>query len=225
MRVLLMVLSLVLGSLALAGAAELLAEGRFDQAYEAALAEGDYVLAARAASYYAMYQAEGRREKEAWFQRAREAAERAIAEDPKNPEAYFELARALGRLAQYRGVLESLSLAQAVRENLERALELRPDYASALVALAVWNLELAKKGVGWLYGASTKRVLPLFERALELEPQGIIHRYEYARALLRLGRKEEAKRELRALLTLPPKDARDRYVLEEAQNLLEELGE
>jgi len=208
---------------AAAGAAELLKAGEFKAAYEAAVAEGDWVLAARAASFYAMYQAEGKKEKNAWFSKAEAAAKRAIEEDPENPEAYFELARALGRLAQYRGILESISLASAVKENLDKALKLDPNYASAMVALALWHLELSQKGVGWLYGASSGRVIPLFKKAIELEPDRIIHRYEFARALLRLGKKQEAIEQLVIALSLPPQEARDEYVLEEAKKLLKEL--
>jgi len=213
----------VLFALALAGAGELLAEGKFKAAYESAAQEGNWVLAARAASFYAMYQAEGKRERSEWFARAEAAAKRAIQADPKNPEAYFELARALGRLAQYRGILQSLSLAAGVRDHLKKALALKPDYASALVALALWHLELSQKGVGWLYGADGGKVIPLFERAIELEPDRIVHRYEYARALYRLGKKPKALEQLEVALALPPRDARDAYVLAEAQELLEKL--
>jgi len=207
----------------LAGAAELLAKGQFAAAYTEAERAGDWVTAARAASFYAIYQAKDKRAKEAWFQKAEAAAKRAIQQDPENHEAHFELARALGRLAQYRGILQSLSLAAAVRDHLNQALKLRPDYASAMVALALWHLELSQKGVGWLYGADGGKVIPLFERAIELEPERIIHRYEYARALFRLGKKQEALQQLELALALPPQDARDEYVLEEAQELLEKI--
>ncbi len=223
MRQLLVLLVVSLSALAFAGAAELLAEGEFKAAYEAAIQEGDWVLAARAASFYAMYQATDKKERAAWFSKAEAAAKKAIKEDPENPEAYFELARALGRLAQYRGILQSLSLASAVKENLDKALKLKPDYASALVALALWHLELSQKGVGWLYGASEKKVIPLFEKAIQLEPDRIIHRLEYAKALIRLGKKKEALKQLEVALSLPPRDARDRYVLEEARALYEKL--
>ncbi len=213
----------ILLTLGLAGPAELLAKGEFAAAYESAAKAGDWVLAARAASYYAMYQAKDDRSRSAWFQKAEKAAKRAIQEDPENPEAYFELARALGRLAQYRGILQSLSLAAGVRDNLKKALKLRPDYASAMVALALWHLELSQKGVGWLYGANAGQVIPLFERAIELEPDRIIHRYEYARALYRLGKKREALKQLEVALSLWPQDARDTYVLEEAQAFVEKL--
>ncbi len=214
---------LVLFSLALANPAALLAEGAFKEAYAEALKGEQYVLAARAASFYALYQAKERKEKEAWFSRAEKAAKEAIQKDPNDPEGYFELARALGRLAQYRGILQSLSLASAVRDNLKKALALKPDYAGALVALALWHLELSQKGVGWLYGARIGEVVPLFEKAIRLEPNEIIHRVEYANALIRMGKKKAALAQLQVALSLEPKDARDRYEQERAQRLLDQV--
>jgi tetratricopeptide (TPR) repeat protein len=65
-------------------------------------------LAAKGASFYAMYQAKDE-EKRAWFEKAEKAASQAIAKAPDYPEGYFERARALGRLSQYKGILEALA--------------------------------------------------------------------------------------------------------------------
>ncbi len=210
---------LLLG-LAFADPGALLQAGEFENAYEEALVYEDYVLAARAASFVALYRAKDDRARSTWFSRAEKAARQAIQRDPNNPEAHFELARALGRLAQYRGILQSLSLAAAVRDELKKTLKLKPDHAGALVALALWHLELSQKGVGWLYGADAGQVIPLFEKAIRLEPEAIIHRVEYAKALLRLGKKAEARKQLEVALKLEPKDARDRLEQERARALL-----
>jgi hypothetical protein len=84
---------------------KLIDEGKFQEAYEAGLRLGNaegLILAAKAASYFAGYQAKDN-EKADWFGRAEAAARRAIQADADNAEAYFELARAQGRLSQYRG--------------------------------------------------------------------------------------------------------------------------
>jgi tetratricopeptide (TPR) repeat protein len=95
-------------------------EGRFAEAvaaYERALATNPndaraHYRLARSAVYLAdELPAEAAADKEAWFARAADAAERAVELAPNDPDAHFEVARALGRLAQFRGVLQSLSLA------------------------------------------------------------------------------------------------------------------
>lgn len=197
-------------------------DGRFQAAYAEGIKQGGakaLALAAKAASFYAVYEAKDI-EKGSWFDKAEDAAKKAIQADKDYAEGYFELARAHGRLAQYRGILESLSLATSVRENLEKTLALNDKHAGARVALALWNIELNSKGVGWLYGANNGRVVPLFEEAIKLEPQVIIHKVEYATALERLGKKDEARKQLEAALAIAPKTAADRYDQERARKQL-----
>lgn len=209
-----------------AGAVEkLLDEGKFQEAYEAGLrlgsAEG-LVLAAKAASYYAGYQAKDN-EKADWFGRAEAAARRAIQADSNNAEAYFELARAQGRLSQYRGILESLGLASSIKENLDRTLRLNPRHAGAKVALALWHHSLVSKNVGWLYGANGNQIMPLFNEAIQLEPQTIIHKVELAGVLAAQGKKEDARRQYEAALAIAPATAADRFDQERARRELAAL--
>ncbi|WP_299426852.1 hypothetical protein [uncultured Meiothermus sp.] len=198
---------------------KLVDEGRFQEAYEAGLrlgsAEG-LVLAARAASYFAGYLANDN-EKADWFGRAEAAARRAIQADNGDAEAYFELARAQGRLSQYRGILESLGLAGSIKENLDRTLRLNPRHAGARVALALWHHSLIAKNVGWLYGANSNQIMPLFSEAIRLEPQAIIHKIELAGVLAAQGRKEDARNQYEAALTIAPRTAADRFDLERAR--------
>jgi len=226
MRKLSIFLLALLFSLVWANPAALIDQGEFKAAYEEALAVGSaegYALAAQAASYYAGFKASSDEEKEAWYDKAEKAAKQAIKLDPDYPEGYFELARAHGRLAQFRGIMASLGLASSVRDNLNKTLELKPDHDAAMVALAIWNLELAQKGVGWMYGASTKKVIPLFEKAISINPTAIAHRLEYGSALMRMKKPDAAKVQLQKALELPAKTYADRMNQEKARQLLEEL--
>ncbi|GIW24855.1 hypothetical protein [Meiothermus sp.] len=198
---------------------KLVDEGKFQEAYEAGLrlgsAEG-LTLAAKAASYFAGYLAKDS-EKADWFGRAEAAARRAIQADTDYAEAYFELARAQGRLSQYRGILESLGLAGSIKENLDKTLRLNPRHAGAKVALALWHHSLISKNVGWLYGANGNVILPLFNEAIQLEPQTIIHKVELAGVLAAQGKKEDARKQYEAALAIAPKTAADRFDLERAR--------
>lgn len=203
--------------------------GRFQEAYEAGLKLGTpeaLTLAAKGASFYALYQAKPE-EKRTWFERAEKAASQAIAKAPDYPEGYFERARALGRLAQYKGILEALAqgLAPRIRSDLEKTLKLDPNHAGAMVALALWHFELVQKG--WLVaatqGADGAQVEPLMKKAIALEPEAIIHRVEYAKVLAAWGKKEEARKQLETALALPAKTAADRYDQERARQELAKL--
>ncbi|GEM87120.1 tetratricopeptide repeat protein [Meiothermus granaticius] len=204
---------------------KLIADGKFQEAYEAGIKQANtagWVDAAQAASFYATYQARDN-EKAEWFGKAEAAAKKAIQSDPQSPEAYFELARAQGRLAQYRGILESLGLASSIKDALDKTLKLNPKHAGAKVALALWNQSLVSKGVGWLYGANGNVVIPLFQEAIALEPNTIIHRVEYAGVLAQMGKKDEARAQYQAALAIAPKTAADRYDLERAKRELDAL--
>ncbi len=219
-------------SLALAQASQVAAlvdAGRFQEAYEMGLKLGTpeaLALAAKGASFYAMYQAKDE-EKRVWFEKAEKAASQAIAKAPDYPEGYFERARALGRLSQYKGILEALAegLAPRIKGDLEKALKLKPDHAGAIVALALWHFELVQKG--WLVaatqGADASKVEPLMKKTIELEPEVIIHRVEYARVLAAWGKKAEARKQLEIALSLPAKTAADRYDQERARRELAQL--
>lgn len=217
---------LVLGALGMAQSVaavdKMIEEGKFAEAFAAAQklsgAEA-LILAAEAASHYASYEAKDS-EKPAWYGRAEEAAKKAIAADADNAEAYFELARAQGRLAQYRGILESLGLANSIKENLDKALKFNPKHAGARVALALWHHSLNSKGVGWLYGANTGTAISLFEEAIKLEPTTIIHKVEYAGMLAQQNRKAEATKQLETALSIAAKTAVDRFDLERAKKEL-----
>ncbi len=209
--------------------AALVDAGRFQEAYEAGLKLGTpeaLALAAKGASFFALYQAKPE-EKRTWFERAEKAASQAIAKDPNYAEGYFERARALGRLSQFKGILEALAegLAPRIRSDLEKTLKLDPNHAGAMVALALWHFELVQKGwlVATTQGADGARVEPLMKKAIELEPEGIIHRVEYAKVLAAWGKKEEARKQLEAALALPAKTAADRYDQERARQELARL--
>jgi len=226
MRKLLTLALVFSAALAWANPADLIDRGSYQEAYQEALALGTaegYALAAQAASLYANFKASTDKDKEAWYDKAEKAAKKAIELDPDYTEGYFELARAQGRLAQFRGILSSLGLASSVRDNLNKVLKLNPRHASALVALAIWNLELAQKGVGWLYGASIDNVKPLFEKAIKLEPNEVAHRLEYGQALYRMKQFKEAQAQLEKALELPARTYADKLDQQQAQKLLDEI--
>ncbi|WP_019009923.1 tetratricopeptide repeat protein [Deinococcus aquatilis] len=140
------------------------------------------------------------------FEKAQNYAKQAIKLDPNNAEAYFELARAQGRLAQYVGVFQSLPLAQDMKKNLDQAIKLSPKLAGAYVALGLWNANLDVSGIkglaGRAVGGSKAQITPNFEKAIALEPNVAIHRIEYANALLTQGNKAAAAAQLEKAVTI-----------------------
>jgi tetratricopeptide (TPR) repeat protein len=203
----------------------LIDQGNYLQAYEEALGLADtenLALASRAATFYADYQAPSE-DKNKWYTKAEEAAQEALKLDNKNAVAYSYLAQAQGRLGQYRGILESLGLADAIKNNAEKALELDPDLNEAKITLAIWHSELTARGVGWLYGASESKALELMQSVSQQEADTILYQFEYANILQRLGKPDEARSYYQNVLDLSPQVSVDTYMLEQAKQALEIL--
>jgi tetratricopeptide (TPR) repeat protein len=163
--------------------------------------------------------------KKALFQKAQDYAKQAINLDKNNPDAYFELARAQGRLAQYSGILNSLGLAGDMKKNLDQAIKLRPNMASAYVALGLWHANLVSKGrlATFATGASKNQIAPNFEKAIALEPNAAVHRIEYANALLLQGNKAGAAAQLQKAVTLPADTFWEKRDLDAAKSKLASL--
>ncbi len=193
-------------------------------AFEAAIAvDGDdaraHLLLARAAVYAAAELAEDAdAEREALFARAADMAERAADLAPEDPDAHFEVARALGRLAQYRGVFQSLNLAAQVERALERTLELDPDHAAAWHARGLFHHD-----VPWIAGGRRGSVAPSFERAIAIEPDEITHRLAFAQVLVDRDDAAAAIVQLEVAVGLRAATYLDRQDFEAAQALLAEL--
>ena len=155
-------------------------------------------------------------------------ANQAIKLNPNNANAYFELSRADGRLAQFSGILQSLGLAGDIKTALDKAIALDPKMDEAYVALGLWNAELIAKGfiATRATGADRDQVVPNFEKAIALNPTLIAHRIEYANSLLDLnknGNKALAVAQLQKAVTLTPVTYWDKLDLVTAQEKLNAL--
>ncbi len=197
------------------------ADGRFLEAADSgeALATSDgYTLAAEALAVYAHYEAAD----EEWdkvIERAMRMGEEAVRADSTNPEAHCQYAHAVGRYAQRVGTITALrkGLAGKVRDALEAALEIDPDYPGAHLTLGGWHADVADAGffARRIYGADREDAVYHYERALELVPDSKILLYEYGIRLPKLdedGGRERARAMLEKALGLPVWNAYENYI-------------
>ncbi len=184
----------------------------YEGVYEA---EGDGVALYKLANahVYAARTAEGD-EVVALYDAAVTAAREAVELVPDDLEAHMALVRAWGRLAQYRGVLESLNLATLMKEELDLMLEQDPNHDGALHALALWHLN-----VPWLFGGRSDQTRGLFDQAIAVEPT-VLHHLEYGEALITLGDPAAAQAQFEAALELSAQTAADRFEQARAEKLL-----
>jgi len=214
---------LLLAPVLAASPRQMLESGGLAAAWQAGSASSeldDLIAAAEAANLMAQYQVSGDDKKKIWLERAQAAARRAVNLYPDSAEAYYQLAQAQAEVIRYVGVWGKITLASAIKENLDACLKRDPNHARAHMGLALWHLQLAKRGLGWLYGASTTAVIPLFEQAVELAPNNIEIRKNYGFALIELAKYDAARRQLEQALALPALTVPDRLHQARARQLL-----
>jgi tetratricopeptide (TPR) repeat protein len=208
-------------------------QGEFHKACEAGLAVGvdGYNAANKAAMIYANYLEEDEKHKLELFQAIAARCEELQRAQPKNANAWYIQAYALGRYSQGISVLKALTqgLGGKIKAALETALKLDPKHADAHSALGAYHAEVVDKVgamVGKLtYGASKDVAVKHFESALKLAPDSAIACIEYANALVMLfgkDRMDEAIKLYEKAALATPVDAMERLDVELAKAELED---
>jgi len=80
---------------------------------------------------------------EDWYRRAVELSEEMVAERPGDAKGHYYLAVAKGRNAQFLGGKEKVSMAHEIRASADRAIQLDPRHAEALLTRGIYFYELA----------------------------------------------------------------------------------
>jgi len=139
----------------------------------------------------------------ALFRSGEQYARRAVAANPNDAEAHFQLARAIGRNALTMGARDRVKFAREVRDQALEALRLNPKHSGALHVMGVWNAEvmrlngfsrmIAKNFLGvQIFGeANWDNAQHYLEQAVALDPNRIAHRLDLAAVYV--DRNERAK--------------------------------
>ncbi len=146
------------------------------------------------------------------FAEAVEYARKARALRPDGVEAHEWLAVALGRHALSTGIRQRVRLAEEILAVAMRAVELSPESAVGHHVVGQWHAEVRRvSGIerfiarrflgGKTFGsANLDDALLHLRRAVELEPEELVHRLELARVYLDLDRTGEAQAEFTVIV-------------------------
>jgi len=162
-----------------------------------------------------------------------EIADRAAAQqdaEPKNPNAYYWQAYAIGRYGQGISVAKALAqgLGSKVKNALETTIELAPTHADAHIALGAFHAEVIDKVgklLGRTQGADAATGLKMFSEALKLNPTSAIAMIERANGLVMLEgdkRMKEAEALYADAAACTPLDAMECLDVELARDELED---
>ncbi|OOG50839.1 tetratricopeptide repeat protein [Polaromonas sp. C04] len=207
--------------------------GEFQKAAEAGLKAGGagITVANKATCIYANYLEKKEKTKLDLFMEVAGRAEAQAAAEPKNANAWYWQAYALGRYSQGISVAKALAqgLGGKVKAALEQTIKLQPKHADAHIALGSFHAEVIDK-VGSLiggmtYGAKKDTGLKLFQEALKLNPGSAIAMIEYANGMVMLEgdkKMKEATRLYEQAAASKPLDAMERLDVEMAKAELED---
>lgn len=206
--------------------------GDFQQAVDAGVAAGGPGVnaAVKAQVVYASYLEKIDKAKLQLLEEAAALADERRRAAPKDANAHYLYAFALGRYSQ--GISVAKALAQGfggkIKEALLTALKLNPKHAEAQTAFGAYQAEVIDKvgGIvaGMTYGAKKDSAVAHYEKAVKLFPESPITRIEYGNGLIMLygkGRIADATTLYEQAAALKPADAMERLDVELAKSELE----
>ena len=207
--------------------------GEFGRAVSSGLESGGLGTNAanKAANIYANYLEKSEAKQIRIYEEVSARCEALQKADPKNANAFYSHAYALGRYSQLVGVARALTqgIAGKVKASLDTTLKLQPKNADAHIALGTYHAEIiAKVGSllgGLTYGVSKDKSLEHFQTALKLNPDSAIARVEYANGIVMLigkSRMKDAERLYAEAAACKPVDAMERLDVELAKSEIED---
>jgi tetratricopeptide (TPR) repeat protein len=206
--------------------------GEFQKAFDAGMKLGGagVTVANKAQAIYANYLEKSEKTKLAMFQEIAERAAAQQAEEPKNANAYYWQAYALGRYSQGISVAKALAqgLGSKVKGAFETTIKLAPKHADAHIGLGSFHAEVIDKVGGLLgktQGADKATGLKMFQQALKLNPGSAIARVEYANGLIMLEgdkKMKEAEKLYAEAAECEPADAMEMLDVEMAKEELDD---
>ncbi|MEP7140450.1 MAG: hypothetical protein ABI745_12525 [Caldimonas sp.] len=210
--------------------------GDFQKATEAGLkahaggASGAMTVANKSQAIYATYLEPSEKARLALLLEVAERAEKQAREEPKEANAWYCMAYALGRYSQGISIAKALAqgLGAKVKNALETTIRLSPKHADAHIALGAFHAEVIDKVgslLGRTQGASKDAGLVHFKTAIKLNPTSAIAMIEYANGLVMLEgekRMAEATKLYENAAACEPMDATERLDVECAKAELED---
>jgi len=206
--------------------------GAFGDAVEAGRKAGGAGIGAavKAQMIYANYLEKSDKAKLALLEEAAGWADARRSETPKDANAHYYYAYALGRYSQ--GISITKALAQGyggkIKDALLTAIKLEPRHADAHIAFGSYQAEIIDKvgGIvaGMTYGAKKDSALEHYQKALKFNPDSAIARIEYANGLIMMfgkARIADAEKLYKEAAAHRPADAMERLDVEHARSELD----
>lgn len=180
------------------------------------------------------FRLEDESEQEQKYNKALELAEKAVEHHPDEGYSHYAYAVAKGRMTDVMGTRDRIRAAHEIRDVIEKAAGLIPDYAPVWHFWGVWHRDVANVGrteriaarfiSGGIPDASNEKAEEYLLKAVDLDDNHILIRLDLARYYLEVGEDEKAKEVLEKIVEMEPRTMDDPRKLEEARELLDDLN-
>lgn len=180
-----------------------------------------------------MSEATKREEKIQFATTAVQYAQRAVALAPNDPETQLALAISQGKLLPFQSSKEQFTNASVVKTAVDKVITLDPGNDLAWHVLGRWYLNLAEVSTvkralakvlyGKLPPATYEDAVRCFEKAIELNPNRLMHYIELGRTYADMGRAEEARKFITKGLAMPNTEKDDPESKERGRQILAKL--
>jgi|AntRauTorcE11897_2_1112592.scaffolds.fasta_scaffold01774_2 tetratricopeptide (TPR) repeat protein len=167
------------------------------------------------------------------YKMAQDLSERAVRNHPESGQAYYAMAVSIARMTELMGPGGKLDASRKVKENIEKASELIPDFAPVWHLYGVWHSDvanmsgLAKTAAGLFSGgvpdASNDKAEEYLEKATSMDKDNILFHIDFAKHYLKVDRRGDARDLLLEILNMEPHMKDDPGYIEEAEQLLNEI--
>jgi tetratricopeptide (TPR) repeat protein len=140
-------------------------------------------------------------------------AQRAAALAPNDSEAQLSPAISYGKMVSLQGMKEQIESGRRIKDAVDKAIKLDPQNDLAWDVLGRWNKVLAdvnglKRAVGsLLYGelptGSNAEAVLCFQKAIEINPNRLMHYIELGQTYAQMGKTADARRLINKGLAMP----------------------
>ena len=179
------------------------------------------------------YRLDSKSEKEEYFQKAKSYAEKAKEYHSDKGKSYYVYAVALGRLTNKMSTRDRIRAAHDIKENVEKAIELEPDYAPFWHLYGVWHSDVANVSriermaarfiSGGVPRGSNEKAEEYLKKAIEMDEERILFRMDLARHYAEVGENEKAVEVLEKIREMKARTKFDHAKFMEAEELLGRL--
>ena len=169
------------------------------------------------------------------YKEALKIAEKVLDLYPEKGHSHYVYAVAKGRYSELEGTRDMIEASHEIKERIEKASELIPDYAPVWHLYGVWHSDIAttnraEKAAASLVSeglpddAEEDKAEKYLKKAINMMPKSILFRVDLAKHYIEIDEKEKAIEVLKEAASMQPKMMDDDDKKEEAKELLEELN-